>query len=390
MLESSGMSEEFYGKSQKDNSPPYLTRERITEIGITLITASRQAAGKSHHHKYKVGSSVYYEASNGEKKRVSYANKIPGPVKRQGYTSYDSIGEGNPTVHGEFRVLYRAPESEHLFLGCNTPLCANCLKSAIMREVDAIFLDVHSLPGFKAEDDEVNPWTKDRADLWNDLCLPLARAAGIPIYAINPETKKLSIIVSGIPPKDRPKPQFPARILTKTEINDPSNSPDDFLKQTDGIRRAIAVAKSKVSGEEFFIYTQDSFPPGFDEDEGKKMTDKFAGAHTRFHFQLDPVIHLAMEASKHGMELMDGNVFTNYIPSSGRQLDLTYIGIAHILYTENHIPATKDALDAKSTLSDMQVISFHQVPQNENVLQKLSADLIRKDIEKPEPTITST
>lgn len=341
------------------------SEDRLRIIGLHLIQNSREAAKESDHHKYHVGSSVMAIMNgkqNGKEIIESNANKIPEVLKEKGFTTHDKIGDGHPTVHGEFPLLNNALPAKHLFLGCNTPLCANCLKSAIMRGADAIFIDADSLPGRKGPNEKENPWTQDRSDLWNDFCIPVARAAKIPIYAVDMQTGALSIIVSGVPPQKRPKPEKPARILKKDEVEALKNNPDLYLSEARGVRAAIGVAKNKSTGDEYFIYAEDSHPPGFSAAEGARMTEQYKDAHYRF--PLDPIIHMAMEASKHNLELEDGKILANFVPSADRQLDLAYIGITHVLFSNEHMPATEAAKDAMRTLKEAGVISYHAVRPN--------------------------
>ncbi len=331
----------------------------LTDIGMELIERSRMIANISDHHRYHVGSSLLSISKKGEYSFSDNANKIPDSLKDQGYTSHDTIGDGSPTVHGEFPLLYEAPPSEHLFLGCNTPNCATCLKSAIMRDVEALFIDAESLPGIKGINDKENPWTQDRADFWNDLCIPIARAAQIPIYAINVQNGTLSILVSGKPPQERPQAQNSARILDENEIGSLEHNPDLFLSQARDVRSVIGVAKHKKTDQEMFIYAQDSLPPGFSESFGDSMTKRFEGSH--YHFPLDPIIHMMMVASKNNLELQNGKILTNFIPSSGRQLDLAQIGLSEMFITNRHIPPSPESRKAMKELSEAGLIQYSKV-----------------------------
>ncbi len=346
------------------------SEDELKDIGMKLILESRKAANNSDHHRYHVGSALLAVDKKQAYTITSNANRIPDALKDQGMDSHDQIGHGSPTVHGEFPLLYQAPPSEHIFLGCNTPNCASCLKSAIMRDVDALFVDAKSLPGFKSPDAEENPWTQDRADFWNDLCIPIARAAQIPIYAINPEEDKISILLSGKPPHLRPKPESEASILTDNQILALQNNPDLFLSQLRGKRAAIGVATDKSTGENMFIFAEDSMPPGFESGRDQYLVDRFADQH--YHFPLDPIIHMMMTASKHNLELQNGKILTNFVPSSGRQLDLASIGLKDMLFTKDTLPPTEEAAKAISDLSHMGVISYHKIKPKQAILQMIN------------------
>jgi hypothetical protein len=363
------VAEIFRQSSRSGWMPSSMTMENFKRMAMTAVLRSRDKSLKSEHHKYKVGTTAYYRTTNSKKgKYLSLANTIPRKLKAMGFTSHDSVGEGNATVHGEFRACARTKKADFMAIAVNTPCCANCAKSMIMRGVDAIIIDEKSMPGFKSKDDEVNPWTKDRQELWDNLVLPMLKKAKVPVYTANPDTGAFECIVEGVLPRDRPQQQHPARIVTEAELLLPENNPQKWLDPKDDVRRAIAVALDPETGERKYIFAQDSHPPGFSREEGDAMVKRFAGEHTRFHFPLDPTIQLAMVSAKEGLKLENGKVFTNWIPSSGRQLDLAYIGITQIHYTLDHLPSTLEALDAMDTLSSKGLISYHEIGNRKNLI----------------------
>ncbi len=367
--------------------------EDLKRIAATLINKSIKTSKQSHHHTFKVGSTVYTQSGDDKERYASFANKIPRTLRNHKEYGNDfkpndpdvhKIGDGHPTVHGEFRVLYTAtPPSDHVMLGCNTPLCANCMMTAIMRGVDAIFVDEASLPGNeRGPGKKTNPWSDKREELWFNLCLELARAAKVPVYSVKDSSDPLSLknkinsshvsltpIVHGLAPEQRPAPQFPAKVFTKEEfIKILEENPEKFLSKKNDERRIIAAATDDC-GNEFFIYTKDSHPPGFGKKEGQKMKERFKDAH--YKFTLDPLIHAAMEASKNGLQLRDGKVAANFIPDAARQLELAYVGIEHIMYREDPLDDPKsDGKSAMETLSKLGLIEYSAVSA-ENAMNKL-------------------
>ncbi|MDH5721933.1 MAG: hypothetical protein OEY94_01250 [Alphaproteobacteria bacterium] len=348
------------------------SEEHLKDIGVRLISQSHKSARESDHHRYHVGSAILSLDKSGDERDIkTNANRIPAFLKSKGFDSHQKIGDGSTTVHGEFPLLYHVPPSKHIFLGCNTPTCAACLKSAVMRGVDAIFLDASSLPGMKNPQDQENPWTQDRAYFWNTLILPIAEAAQIPVYAVNMEQERLSLVNNGLPPVQRPKAGTHARILQEKELKDLAHNPSLYLSKARGVRAAIGVARHKKMDTHHFIYAEDCHPPGFTQEYGDEMQKRFKDEHYRF--PLDPIIHMCMEASKHNLELMDGRILSNYVPSSGRQLDLAHIGLSHIFLTDGHLPASSDAQKAMEQLSEIGAIDY-TVMKPDDVLKRLLKD----------------
>lgn len=341
-----------------------VSEENLVEIATLLMRECARVAEESDHHRYHVGSALYCKTASGEETITSNANKIPPFLKDRGFTTHDRIADAHTTLHGEPPILMEAPPSDVMILCCNTPYCANCLKSAIIRGVNALIIDEDAF-------DQSNPdntWTQDRIKLWNDLCIPMARAAKMPIY-LRSKDGTLTQIVHGVPPAQRPEPSSPARILTEAEVSSLQNNPDLFLSQARGKRCVIAVATDKSTHEKRFIYAEDCAPPGFPAKEAEMRTEQFKDAHYRF--PLDPVIHLAMVASKNNLELEDGKILTNFIPSPDRQLDLAYLGFSHMLYTEQHLPATNDAMTAMNLLSQHGIIQYAAVKPEKTIARMI-------------------
>ncbi len=350
--------------------------DRLKDIGVALIERSRAAAQSSDHHTYHVGSallSLKHIGKNGHGRLVETmrdnANKIPDAMKDAGYTSHHKFGDGHPTVHGEFPLLFGTPPAEHLFLGCNTPFCGSCMKSAIIRGVDALFLDLHSLPSPNGGNGNGNRWTDDFSDYWANLCIPMATNAQIPIYAVDTENGDMITLVEGEAPERRPAAEYPARILSEHEIQTLENNPDLFLFSGRNKRSAIGVARHNATGKNHFIFAEDTLPPGYSYRTDQDKVEEFADGHYRF--PIDPISQMCMVAARHNLALQDGRIVTNYVPSSGRQLDLAYVGIRHLYVTNQHVPASEDAMKAQRELQRLGMIEYLQVKPNKEMLRVL-------------------
>ena len=334
----------------------------LRDIGVTLIERSRVAAKASDHHRYHVGSAILSVPKRGSGIIRENANKIPDSMKAAGYTTQHKFGEGHPTVHGEFPLLYQAPQSEHLFLGCNTPFCGACMKSSIVRGVDALFVDADSLA-------TENTWTADFSEYWNELCLPIAEAAQLPIFSIDTNSGTLNTIIHGKPPNDRPEPDVPARILVGAELGEWRHNPGLFLARARDTRAVIGIARNRTTGKEHYIFAEDSYPPGFQNGQGTWMEEHFKDGHYRF--PIDPIIHMCMMAARNNLELQDGRVLANFVPSSGRQLDLAHVGISHLMLTETHEEPTDESLTAMRELSRLGIIEYTEIKPNKELIRVL-------------------
>lgn len=377
--------------SAQNNMRPSL--KDIT-IATKLVNEAIKAASGSHHHLYRVGSSAYSrDPITGESQFSAFANKIPSKLRRihpqkEGDPNFEpnnpaitKIGNGHPTVHGEFRALYLTPCQR---LGSNTCNCGNCAKLITLRDQEAIYIDRAALPGEPGRGGKDNAWnTSDRSKLWEDVSLKMFKAAGIPVYAVFDKNdmqntrNKISLksaglvcLNEGLPPEQRPKPQYPAEIFTRKQLQRAiMANPKKFFGVEDGVQRVLACARN-TEGKKYYIFARDTFPAGITEEEGKALNESLRGK--KYNFTIDPISHVAMTAANQGLKLDDGRIVANYIPEGARQLELAYVGISHIHIAEKHIEPTPEAFDAMLALQKHGLIQYNTVAQEiafETVIQ---------------------
>ncbi|MBI1301748.1 MAG: hypothetical protein GC137_08845 [Alphaproteobacteria bacterium] len=327
------------------------SKQALTRIGLELILRSRDAAARSDHHKVHVGAASCSIDSQGNEKFAINANQIPRALKAKGITSHDTIGHGNATVHGEFALMYEASQSQHLFIGCDTPLCPACMTSAAARGVDAVFVDEKGL------DPATNTWVANNLHSWQNISQQIANAAGLSVFSIDAETSKLRTIVLGDKPQKRPPTKEPARIHDLHGLNGLTNSAEFQLLPYLG-PKAIGIGRDRTTGAEKLIEARQCLPPGLSDTDVRntRLATEFAKSH--YHFSLDPMMHMAMAAARENLELQNGRIITNYLPGFGRQLDMAFIGVSNIVITNNHIPFSEDAMQTRRQLYNLGIIDY--------------------------------
>lgn len=333
------------------------SKDELTRIGLELITRSREAASRSDHHKVHVGAASCSIDHNGNETYATNANQIPRSLKAKDITSEDKIGHGNPTVHGEFALLYEAEQSQYLFLGCDTPLCPACMISASVRGVDAVFIDEKGL------DPNTNAWVAKNLHNWQNISQQISNAAGLSVFSVDLETGKIRTLVLGHKPNRRPTTAKPAHIYDLIDMSGLMNSAELQLHPSLG-PKAIGIGRDRKTGQEKLIEARQSLPPGLINTDVRntRLAAEFAKSH--YDFSLDPMMHLAMAAAREGLQLQDGRIITNYLPGFGRQLDMVYIGVSNIVITNNHIAFSEDAAETRQQLHDLGVIDYQVTRKN--------------------------
>lgn len=338
----------------------------LSELGQELIARCHNVKKQSHHHKFQVGSALAHLSNHNELQFFEYANQIPESIKKhvpKGMTEQDfcatvKIGDGSATTHGEFPTFYYAPPGKLNASACETPNCPACMITALIREIDVMFVPLET---------EQNEWSKENKTIWNNISLKLARAAKMQVYGIddNGHIKNLS---SGLAVNQRPRPE---KEISIRSMRDTKNfaTPDIFLARTiENTSCAIGIAQNKKTGEHFSIYARECPPPGFKSNtkEWSEMLEIFK--QTKYTPHLDPITQIAMTASKNGLELEDGKIIANYLPSAGRQLDLCHIGISHIMLTPSYLVHTVESETARQQLSEINAIEYLTIKPNKSIL----------------------
>lgn len=307
-----------------------------------LVRRTKTNAEKSDHHLYKVGTTLLSITSSGKMSIDDKANHIPKALKfhRVGLglpeiTSETRFGSGNPTVHGEFSVLINAPATaERLYLACDTPFCPNCMKKAILRGVNALFLDSSC---FDTESNQER-FTKG----WEEMSLPLARAAQMPVYMVNTENETITAIVEGLPPHKRPKPT-PVHIAEVSNTDIIFGVAQTLLAGSEATEQtAIAIAHKKSNGKYYMISAKETMSAGIKPEQFIKLREEFSG--NRYQPEVCPIIQLTMMASLHGLTLEGGMVACNYAPSASRMLDLAECRVSDLLLPQAALEEAHETL----------------------------------------------
>jgi len=94
-----------------------------------------------------------------------------------------------------------------------------------------------------------------------------------------------------------------------------------------------------------------------------------------------------MTAAKKDLELHKETLITNFLPGSGRQIDLLYAGLDEIYITKNHIPPTHEALQAKQQISDIGALKFIHIRSETSFERIIEQSIARYNSSATAPTL---
>jgi hypothetical protein len=314
------------------SSPPVirfgLFREMISRAGI--------AKAGSDHHAFHVGSCLASEYEDGHIEYRTSANIISAPLKKRGINSHTPITGHHPTSHSEFMLLKDAPKAEDTYLGCNICFCPSCMKLSIIFGVNALVFDSRI---FKPKANETAADVELRArfeDGWRRQSIPIARAAGMPVYALDPDADTVEVIVEGLPRSQRP--QLPPLIIQQKVTERKLGALNDRkllrllannLSEHEKRPAAVALARHRVTEEQYLLGAVECRPTGFTRDQFTTLSAQFNGH--RYQLAICPTERLMMEAARRDLTLDGGIIACNFLPATPRQIDLVASHLDHVV-----------------------------------------------------------
>lgn len=331
---------------------------------FALIAHARAAATESDHSEYKVGVALHSASpALPDAPYYSNANKIPEKLRAHALGTAKTNGN-NPTAHGELMLLKDADPAQKNYLGCNFPNCPTCVKKMIVFGIYAVAIDAHVV------DDDIVPRAFDKpgiadrfADGWNNLSLPLLRAAGIHVLGVDPERGKIGIINHGMDVDLRKRPEklplfkdpyitiekpmgktrWAPRVPEIRRIFD--EKANEMLVHTDLAHTVSALAKEEEDGTRiavarlfdkkgraYIMAARETLPPGLDGERFMEIEKQFI--NTRYTVSIDPVMRLMIEAPRRNLTFKDAIVACNYMPHTGRHIDMVACGARSLQFPE--------------------------------------------------------
>ena len=340
-----------------------------------LVSLARKAASNSDHSEYKVGVSLFSAGgTRGDGVFTVNANRIPDKLKSGALNTTGTNGT-NPTSHGELLLLKDANPAQKNYLGCNFPNCPNCVKKAIIHGIYALVVDAHVIGNTVAPKAFNKKSIQERfAYGWENLSLPLIRAAGVHVLGVDVERNKIAIISPGLPRDLRPsmrklelyiEPFITVSAKEEMRINshwkwanNPARriySPQEQSKIShmdmamlanrlgDKGERAAVARVHDSHGREYILGATESMTPGMIDRDFIDIEEKFA--NSRYTASVCPTVRLMMEAPKRGLSLKNGVVACNFLPQTGRHVDFVACGVDRLLIPESVFKASKRDVD---------------------------------------------
>lgn len=253
------------------------------------------------------------------------------------------IGNSSGTVHAEVQCVADFPVATQGASLCVTdPFCPNCAKNIAEAGINTIYID-HK--GFAKD------FAQRRGTDFESMSLRIAARAGISIYEVNRKEATIKPILE-IPSDYKPPEDNPIKI-TPAPMGDLS----DLVKEVKVIapRWACAYAED-AHGVRHALIASAHAAIGFSESIDH---DKISQPEGKYNFYLEPMTRLMMGAARHGLKLIDGQIWASCIPTAREQVNMVAANLSKLYIGDIAHARDEDGLHARSMLEGSGIIYFH-------------------------------
>lgn len=255
------------------------------------------------------------------------------------------IGNSSGTVHAEVQcVLDAAFPTDGASLCVTDPFCPNCAKNIAEAGIKRVYID-HK--GF------IKDFAQRRGSEFESMSLRIAARAGISIYEVNRKEAKITPLLEI--PSDYKAPEDNPIKITAAPMGDLA----DLVREVKVIapRWACGYA-THANGERFSLIASAHAAIGY-----SVATDleKIQQPEGKYNFYLEPMTRLMMGAARHGLKLIDGQVWASCIPTAREQVNMVAGRITTLHVGDIAHSRDDDGLHARSMLEGSGILNFHSL-----------------------------
>lgn len=269
---------------------------------------------------------------------------------------YDArIGDSSGNVHAEVNCILHFPAATEGASICITdPCCPNCAKAITEAGIATVYID-HK--GFAKD------FAARRGSDFQDMSLAIMAHAGISIYEIYRKEERLVPLY--LPPEDfRPPQDNPIELKAFSA----PPSPEGFAALLSSVHvkhpswaAALAHPKNGAEGVYYSLVASTHPAIGYSErtaEQAKKDQDT-----GKYSFFLTPLNRLLCGAARHGLELVEGYIWTSILPTPREMVNYLGAGYSSLLTGNPDFPTKAPSLDALALLSSHGILSCSRFPE---------------------------
>lgn len=255
------------------------------------------------------------------------------------------IGNSSGTIHAEVNCLLNFPiASEGASLCVTDPFCPNCAKNIAEAGIKKIYID-HK--GFDKD------FALRRGDEFSSMSLRIAARAGISIYEARRKDGSIVPLLE-IPETYRAPEDNPIKIEPRGSLTTLQTLVNSVKVKAE--RWACGYAQD-MKGNVFALTASAHAAIGYSE-ASPDDREQINHPEGKYNFYLEPMNRLMMGAARHGLKLIDGEIYASCIPTAREQVNLVAANLSCLYVGDAEKSRDADGLRARSVLEQARIIEF--------------------------------
>lgn len=311
---------------------------------FAMMQMAVEVVNSSPHPTNKIAAAVSGIDHNGNPFATAATNFWPEPIQA-GLDEGTRIGNSSGTIHAETACLLRAPRTEGGSIYVTDPICPNCAKNIAEAGIKKIFID-HK--GFEKD------FAERRGDEFQAMSLEICKKAGISVYEVRRKDKILTPILE-MPDDFVPENDNPIRVTKFRRKADTGFFTEIIAAERPHYtneRFAVAVAEDPTGKGVYVLSARDHITIGYAHGD-----HPHAAPGGKYNFILEPINRLLMNASRLGLRIMPGYVYSAIVPSPREFVNMVGGGQTQLLIGDITHARDQNGLDALKLLSDHDIIT---------------------------------
>ncbi len=279
---------------------------------FTNIQAALDIENQSQHPTHKVGAYICGKDITGLGFSVARSNFWP-PILSEKIGRDQKLGNASTTVHAEIAAILDAPLTEGADIYITDLPCPNCTKAIIEARIKNVYIDshTHNTPlGLK-----IKPY-------FEDVSIPIFRAAGIGVYEMNIKTREYKTLIEpdtlSLRPIQRPVHHIP---LEQAQINHAH-----FLALIEEISNKTPFAACYVKttlGQYTFLYARTHRSIGLTSEQENTL---FNEGKNKYEPTIQPLNRLLLTCARYGLKIDPHYLYSSQVPTSREFVNLIGAG----------------------------------------------------------------
>lgn len=318
-----------------------------TDIQISAafdpIAAMQEAVdivNDSPHPTNKIAATIFGIDQRGKTFSLSRTNCWPNAIIEK-FGTAQKIGSSSGTIHAETACIFAAPYTFGAHICITDPFCPNCAKNMAEAGITHIYIDHKGLD---------KDWISRNREDFAQMSMRICKRAGIAVSKIRRKDRVITPILE-IPADYAPLHENPPQIIAAPQEHLHEALPALIAQHKD--HEFAAALAHNIEGEHYLIFVRRHAAIGYSRDVPDSMEER----QGKYSFVLQPLNRLLMTAPRHGLKLIDGEIFSSRVPTAREQVNFVGAGLTQLIIGDRSKARDEGAFAALEQLTSAGILN---------------------------------